>query len=346
MRKKTDHKKVSLTTVLVLLTLGFLFLGFMYWQEQRRRNPLEQDQLPPQANELYAEQAKAIFTANISLANVLQRCSQLWNQLNPSVYQRPIALAWQHQALDAYVLQGVDIYTVRHVRCDAQGVRWGARFSRPLYAPLPAESALRPGDTDALRVPNLELREPIIAVELLQDPQTGQTFQRTWSGPELHSETQPADVWPFPLLMQPALAATAFAPLGEFPAQHWNQNPRLAFELLARELPAETKIVELTLSESKIDVSIMGPIPGFDNRGPQPFGDKTFDEYGVAESSYWYPREIPGFGCQQGQSLEEIIARFKAAGGVDGPSYFRAWYSCSPAYSDGKNGRWSIASTP
>lgn len=342
MKQRTERKKVDPTTGFVLLLAGLLFFGLMLWQEHRQQN-----QHGPVATDLNAEQAKEIFATSLSLTQVLQRCSELWDQISPRVYQRPIALAWQRNALDAFVLQGVDVYTVRHVRCDELGVRWGARFGRPLNVPLPAESAVRPGNIDALAVPNLELREPLIAVELLQDPETGQTFQRTWSGPELHAQMQPENAWPFPLLMQPALGSnTAFAPLGEMPALRWNENPRLAFELLARELPANAKIVELTLSKNKIDVSISGPIPGFGNRGPQPFGDKSFDEYGVAESSYWYPREIPGFGCPQGLSLDEIIARFKAAGGVDGPSYFRAWFSCSPTYSDGKNGRWSLASTP
>jgi hypothetical protein len=342
MKRKRRGEKVTLNTVLLWLTLIVLFFGFMLWQEQRRQN----QNMPPPTT-FYAEQARDIFAANLTLAQVLQRCSALWDQLNPRVYQRPIALAWQRNGLDAFVLRGDNVYTVRHVRCDAQGVRWGARFSRPLYAPLPAESAVRPGDTDALQIPNIELREPLIAVELLKDPETGQTFQRTWSGPELHAQMQPENAWAFPLLMQPALASnTALTPLGELPAQYWNENPRRAFELLAHELPADAKIVELNLLEDKIDVSILGPIPGFDKRGPQPYGDKSFDEYGVAENSYWYPREIPGFACRQGLSLEEVIARFKAEGGVDGPIYFRAWFSCSPAYSDGKNGRWSLSSTP
>lgn len=342
MKRRDRGEKVTLKTGLFWLTLIVLFFGFMLWQEQRRQN-----QNRPMPTTFYAEQARDIFAVNLTLAQVLQRCSALWDQLTPRMYQRPIALAWRRNALDAYVLQGVDVYTVRHARCDAQGVHWGARFSRPIYQPLPAETAIRPGEADALAVPKLALREPLIAVELLKDTETGQTFQRRWSGPELHAQTLPEDAWPFPLLMQPALATnSALAPLDEIPALRWNENPRRAFELLARELPADAKIVELKLSENKIDVSIFGPIPGFDKRGPQLYGDKSFDEYGVAERSDWYPREIPGFACQQGLSLEAVIARFKAEGGVDGPSYFRAWFSCSPAYSDGKNGRWSLSIFP
>lgn len=78
----------------------------------------------------------------------------------------------------------------------------------------------------------------------------------------------------------------AFTPEGAIPAQRWNQNPRLAFELPLREFPAHVKIVEL------------------------------------------------------------VIVGFEAASGGDWPSKFRAWFSCSPAYSDGVNGRWSLSSMP
>jgi hypothetical protein len=73
-----------------------------------------------------------------------------------------------------------------------------------------------------------------------------------------------------------------------------------------------------------------GANPGFDNSGPQPYGDKSFDAYGVADTSFWYPREIPGFSCQQGLRLDDVIARFKSSGGLDGPSYFRLGLAPAP----------------
>ena len=44
-----------------------------------------------------------------------------------------------------------------------------------------------------------------------------------------------------------------------------------------------------------------------------PFGDRSFDEYGVADMDWWYPRDDPGFGCRTGQPLAVVRAAFDAA---------------------------------
>ena len=53
--------------------------------------------------------------------------------------------------------------------------------------------------------------------------------------------------------------------------------------------------------------------PAFDGKPPVPYGDKSFDEYGFADMDWWYPREIPGFGCPVGAPLADVITSFGVA---------------------------------
>jgi hypothetical protein len=90
-------------------------------------------------------------------------------------------------------------------------------------------------------------------------------------------------------------------------------------------------------------VQIEWPTPAFDGDPPAPYGDKSFDEYGVAGSDWWYPRTEPGFGCREGQDLSAVRAAYEqAAARLAGHTPAFAWFSCSPAYSNGKRGAWHL----
>jgi hypothetical protein len=89
------------------------------------------------------------------------------------------------------------------------------------------------------------------------------------------------------------------------------------------------------------------PTPAFDGDPPAPYGDKTFDEYGVADADWWYPRTEPGFGCATGLPLAGLRAAFaEAQARLASQSLARAWYSCSPAYSDGRKGVFHLVPRP
>ena len=136
--------------------------------------------------------------------------------------------------------------------------------------------------------------------------------------------------------------ADQYPPLAALRDKHLQQNfgellPYVLFGAFVQWLEASV------LDESELDVSIEWPTPAFDGDPPAPYGDKTFDDYGVAGMDYWYPREIPGFGCPTGASLDHVRTAYaQARAKVSGQALIRAWYSCSPAYSDGRNGVWNL----
>lgn len=315
---------------------------------------LEYERQQAQSAQLLAQQMAAIFRPDATLEDTYLACAELWRQLNPSIYQTPMALAWRRDSLDAYVFAGTDTTSVRHVRCDASGVQLGERYERPLLDRTPAEAVSDdqvrrppwpnlPGDPRAETLSTDSHWHPSWhAVEAMHDPRTGDVLTRLWFGTELQSRTSATAGPDFPLLMQPSITSAVPALIKRV-ATRWNEQPTRAFALLARELPAGAKIVELTLKAEEIEVQIEGPIPGFDQDPPAPFGDKSFDGYGIAEASFWYPREIAGFGCVRGEPLSVIVERFRQAGGKDGANYHHAWYSCSSAYGDGRTGTWRLA---
>ena len=77
---------------------------------------------------------------------------------------------------------------------------------------------------------------------------------------------------------------------------------------------------ELRLEDDVIDVQIAWATPAFDGKPPAPYGDRAFDEYGVPDMGFWYPREIPGFGCPpggDGRARAGVVRR--GAGAARGP---------------------------
>jgi hypothetical protein len=261
---------------------------------------------------------RAVF-ARSSLAEALRFCRDGWRDAL-AFHQEPVALAWTRDRVDGYFVEGRDDRTLRQVRCDASGVERGPRVAHPLATFLPAESPAPPtekvGDEDAwglaiARLPD-RLAADEVAYEVVRHPVTNEA--------------------------SPPLAALAVEPRFD-----WIARPDAAFAVIARDLPPGATISEITLEADKIEVQIAHSTKAFDDRPPAPFGEMEWDEYGVADRDWWYPREIPGFGCETGRPLGELHAALAASWSAHGSAPLaRAWYSCSTAYSDGRRGAWHL----
>ncbi len=187
-----------------------------------------------------------------------------------------------------------------------------------------------------------------LAFELVLHPATGVPLSRRWrSGPERATAVlEAADAPAFAFLP----ASPGFEPfpgsarlLRLLPRKRWLADSASAFALLSKELPKGARVSELSLEDDKVDVQIEWPTPAFDGKPPAPYGDKAFDEYGAADTGFWYPREIPGFGCATGAPLEAVRTDFfEAQARFGSQPLSRAWYSCSTAYSNGRDGVWHL----
>jgi hypothetical protein len=198
-------------------------------------------------------------------------------------------------------------------------------------------------------VASRSLDEGELALELLQHPVTGLVLARHWRSSDggARATLDPPDAPPFAFLPTAAGFVAApgveVRPLRALTRHRWIADEEAAFALLERELPGGARMSELRLEEDEVDVTVDWPTPAFDGRPPAPYGDKTFDEYGVADMGFWYPREIPGFGCARGEPLARARASFREAKARTGEQAFAsAWYSCSPAYSNGREAVWHL----
>jgi hypothetical protein len=335
----------SLLTFLALAVIGAFIFAMIRRENERAYQQHEADRA--------VEASRGAVFARGDLTETLELCSEGW-QNRMGLYHTPIAIAWTRTAVDAYFLSGVDAASVRQIRCDAKGLEMGPRVAFPIEEKLPAEAA-EPENAEGAqadwqaaidRTATGTFQAGEVAVELLRHPFTGRALTRRWrGGPEGATATlDPPDAAPFAFLP----ASTTFPVVGKAPPslrplerKRWITQSSEAFSLLARELPKGALISELTLSEDEIEVQIAHETPAFDGRPPVPYGDKEFDEYGIADAGYWYPREIPGFGCGKGATLAEVITTFGVAKRLRGSEPITtAWFSCSTAYSNGRTGVW------
>jgi hypothetical protein len=287
----------------------------------------------------------------------LALCAAGWrDQLG--FHHQPSALAWTRRGLDGYFVAGTHLRSLRQLRCDERGVRRGPRVAHPLLAEsaeATPEAGLDP-DSDGGAAWHLALGRLAeasrdadeLGVELIGHPLTGAVLMRRWRGAEggATPQLEPPDAPPFALLI--ADAGFPFAPGAAPPAlqpltrSNWLAQPEAAFDVVARALPRGARVAELTLDADAITLSIEHPTPAFDGNPPAPYGDLEFDEYGVAERDWFYPRTDPGFGCRQGIPLAELRERYFVATRSVYGTLHRAWYSCSPAYSNGRRGTWHL----
>lgn len=150
-----------------------------------------------------------------------------------------------------------------------------------------------------------------------------------------------------PWLWTMGARAAAEAPLPVVPRFAWDREIAALFLTLPEVLPPDARIVEMTLEEHRIELTIEGPLPGFGLDAER--GEIELDAWGDPVT-WLYPREAVGFGCPHGLSMAELEAAFREAAALKGiqglasgeQRYSMAWYSCSPAYSDGQSGVWHL----
>lgn len=340
---------------LPVLAVAALVLGGLAHLVRSEREAAQQAEVERQAAEAAQRAAWDAVAGRGDMGGALARCRTAWSDVL-GLHHEPLALAFSRDELDAYFLEGSDRASLRQVRCRPLGVSRGVRVAHPLRSQLPAEAAPAPatGDDESwapelLRQASRTLAADEQAVEIAVHPGTHAVLVRIWrSGPGgARPEPVPAGAPSFPLLIagsafQPALDALPPS-LETLQRSDWLEQPGAAFSLLGRELPAGARVSELTLEADRIQIQIASPTPSFDGKPPAPFGDKSFDEYGVADADWWYPRSEPGFGCRSGQDLAAVQADFAAAqAGLGGRPLSSAWYSCSPAYSNGQRGAWHL----
>ena len=349
--RKTPAKRGSWWSVLPSVIGIAVIAGFVYDMVRRDNERVREQQ---QADQVAQNAREAVF-ARGDLAETLGLCREGWK--SASFYQEPVAIAWTRRGIDAYFWQGTDGTSLRQVRCDGQGVRLGPRVDHPLQEKLPAEAVKELDEqvgaewTAAInRAAARKFAPGDVALELLLHPFTGAVLSRRWSGgPEGATATlDPPDAPPFAFLPAEPFPAVGKAPVAVRPRERrrWLAQDGSAFSLLSKELPKGARVSELTIDDDKIDVTIAAQTPAFDGKPPVPYGQKTFDEYGVADTSWWYPREIPGFGCAAGAALSDVITDYGIAKASRGTLPLTgAWYSCSTAYSNGRSGVWHLTPT-
>ncbi len=326
----------------LMIPVGFGY--FMYRSDQAER-----------ARQAQAEQAEQVsrgaLFARGNLGEMLGLCRPGWSNLGFS-YQEPVGLAWSRRGLFAYFHQGSDSSSLRQLRCDASGGSSGPRFQLPLKEQLPAEAPTTSeqeassGDWNraVLDASSHPLEASELGVELLLHPVTGHVLTRRWRSAEggVVASVEPADAPPFASLLQAGQigASVLSPPLQPLRRHRWAAETETAFALLYKEVPKGARISELRFEDDKIEVEIQHPTPSGEGP-PAPYGDKSFDEYGIADSDWWYPRSELGFNCAKGTRLSDVHAQFVAAQANVGRIAW-AWFSCSTAYSNGKNGVWHL----
>lgn len=315
------RNKASATLILTFaafIVVGLALAWLFFSDQQAHEGDWSGSVLEAQAQAVQAALAEDEVLgafAKLSPASALKQCRQSWEKaLSWSVYYLPIAVAWSHQGLDGYYLQGVDVTSMRHFQCSANGsVLRGKRFVRPGMLDVPAEIPYAESlDPMAQKLDEQSLTSDLVALELYFAPDQNMIVRR-WQGAEqLEASLSPADAL-LPLLLQsPPAPIKADTNLQALVAHNWLLEPAAALEVLAAQLPENAKVMKVRLNDVAIEVTIEGPIPAFENKPPAPSGDLEYDEYGVAERSWWYPREVFPSECGRGETLASVISSFNA----------------------------------
>lgn len=324
-----------------LISGGILavFVGILFFNDIA--DLLDEDSDPPPAQEKRN-------LRQMTLAQAIAHCRTLaqWQD-----WRLPDALAWSRERLDWYVTQGVDAHSLRHYACDGDQVTVGQRYQRPLAHRLPAATD---APRDLSRAINLFDRytdlpsHNWIALEVAVDPQdavNGALFERVWVNDRQPETPRSAGLHEFPTLFSQRPAAVtntswpALAPLSG--ATDWLKQPMQVMALLANHLPSDARISEIDVRGASVKVTIAGAIKNFDGKPPAPFGDATFDEYGIRDSTWWYPRDIGG--CVPGYPLSEVSARLEKHHHLNNPRVFNAAFSCRQAAGSlARQGEWAL----
>jgi hypothetical protein len=343
---------------LLSLLLTALVVAGVVWAIHRQRQAELQLWQAQEAVRRAQQSAQAAAWSALAtrgdLPAALARCREAW-QGELGLHQDPVALAYTRDELTAYFVVGRDQGSLRRIVCGARGVWRGERVVHPLRGLLPAEAptpkAGEDSEGDAASALRSLASRPLApgedAVELLADPLRGRVLQRRWSGGVQGARPvlDPEDARAFPLLadsLRPRAASVA-PPLQPLARHDWLAEPEAAFSLIDQGMPKGARVSELTLEPDVVKLQIESPTPAFDGKPDAPFGERSFDEYGVADLDFWYPRTEPGFGCRSGQPLAAVRTAFGTArGSVARRPLSQAWYSCSTAFGDGRTGVWHL----
>jgi hypothetical protein len=304
-----------------------------------------------------ADQAAAELAAWWAMPAVdqLARCRRFWTE-GYSLGWRAEWAAWSQGRFEALVPAGLNPAHLQHLVCADSGGTLGARYRHPRPGLRAEQGADVGGESppDAL----VELAGRLSRLPAEGGPRSIEV--QTWAGqadPLVREIAQdgevriePAGLAPvLPWLAAPGGPTSAEAPLVVVPRYAWNRDIAAGFRKLGEVLPigADTRIVELSLLEDRIEVLIEGPLPALGLDGER--GEIELDAWGDPVT-WLYPRAAIGFGCPRGVRLVDLEAGFRRTAASQGISdfesgqqrYHTAWYSCSPAYSDGQTGVWHL----
>ena len=332
--------KATANPLSALLLLALAGTGAWLWWDQRA----ERQQVDDHA------QTEVSRFRQLPLALAVAHCHALWLQNHWD--QAPLALAWQPGRLDWYVLDGTDMASMRHFSCTGAGFERGARFGRVLRERDPA-----PGGQSRNLLRDLNLfafyaqgpADPTtVALEAAQDPLDPQgpaPIERRWSA-DGTGTTSGAAAADFPQLFSqrpPAPATIPFPALTRLTPNDWLKQPEAVFVLLGDHVPPDARVAHLAISSDRIDLTIRAQVPNLDGKPPAPFGDATFDEYGVRDADWWYPREDPSRACAVGHTLAEVRDLYLQHPSARRPDLLSARYSCNGKAASPTFGSWSLS---
>lgn len=311
-------------------------IGWLWFDRQQERAAVEAH-----------EEAQAEAFARLPLAQAVAHCRALWRQNHYD--QAPLALAWQPGQLDWYVLKGIDTRSMQHFHCDGVRVERGARVPRVLLDRVPASDAAGSSADElnlfdhyasaaAALLPSLQALEAAVDP---QQPAARTPLERQWVGgvPQFSHSTVAA----LPRLFAEPPPQLPPAPGPQpLPVHDWLKDPQAAFSLLGDHVPSDAQVARLDIGSDRLTVVILGSFPQDGGRGPAPFGEATFDEYGVRDTGWWYPRDHPSSGCALGRPLAEVRAAYLQHPQRDNPELLYATYGCGARQGIEPGGEWTL----
>ena len=300
----------------LIFTLAVVLGGLAYWLDNVK-------------DETEVQQVRLDLT-HMTMPQAITHCRSLWTAGHYD--QAPLAISWHKDGLDWYVLEGLDETTMRHFGCNGGEVTRGARYERVMgrHVPAPASAPQNVVDRN-LFSHYAALPDPgLLAFEATEHPATRELIERRW--PKVGAAQSG---WPeakdFPILFRQQPEGVTLEPtslLKALPATVWIKEPARVFSLLAQELPPDAHIAELTFGDRSITVYIKGTFTNEAEKTSAPFGEATFDEYGIRAYSWWYPRQQTGSSCAPGHTLKEVAAQFATTPNADHPQLWGAYFRC------------------
>ncbi len=285
-------------------------------------------------------QARSDF-ARLTLPQAILKCREWPN--SEVRYQAPLAFAWQPQALDWYVLEAADNAAMRHYSCDGTGITTGKRYERAMLKRAPLTNG-RPSaalEQNLFDVYTSFSDAGVRALEVAEDPQTGQRVERRWldSGAVQLSDEQAQML---PVLLDKVPVDFAVGPYPQRTAQdpiNWSKRPDAAFALLDKYVQPGQRIGQLYIAQKQIQATVVGPVE-VAAQPAAPFGVLNFDAYGVADQAAWVPTLAGVNTCQQGLALNELKALLAQEPKPINLLY--AWFDCDRTQAHGDVGAWYL----